>query len=251
MRSYTFAQAKNEVETSYDLLEETFISPDEMVSIFNRAVHEAESIILGMYEDYFLSSGNLTMVVGGTLLTLPTDIYAQKIRKIVYQGGTGGSLIYNIKQIRGQDIFEQISMINTFGLWDDYRYILVNPTGNTQAQIQIAPPSREASTTNVTIWYIRSAQRILQASELSPPQSPTAPNSAAQLNTVLDIPEFSSFIIEYAKYLCLLKDTDPRLPEQKEIMLNQKSLMMASLKERIADNDTTIVPDMHMYVISS
>lgn len=248
MKIWTFAQVNQKVREDLDLQDEEFITPDEMVGYANEAIHEAESLIMKLNEDYLLQTGFLALTQGTSIYPLPTDIYGQKIRQIVYNFG---SVQYQIRRIRGANKFEIMAMINTFGLTDDYMYILTNTTPGTQSQILISPPSRETSTQNVQTYYIRSAGRIPQAAELSPPQDPTAPNTSVQLNTPMDIPEFATFLIDFIKYKCLLKDTDPRLPEQKEIMLNQRQMMVDSLTEQVPDDDNKIVPDMTWYTLSS
>lgn len=248
MKLYTFAEINQKVRADLDLQDESFITPDEMVGYVNEAIHEAESEIMDINEDYFLQTGFLALVLGQSIYALPTDIYGQKIRQIVYNFG---SIQYAIKRIRGANKFEIMAMINQFGLMDDYMYILTNTTPGTQNQILISPPSRETSTTSVQLFYIRSAQRVKQASELSPPIKPTDPNSAAQLATVIDIPEFFTFIIDFVKYKCLLKDTDPRLTDQQGIMQNQRKMMVDSLTEQVPDDDNQIPPDMGFYILSS
>lgn len=248
MKLWTFAEVNTKVRADLDMQEATFVTPDEMVGYVNEAIHEAESEIMKINEDYFLKYAPVALVLGTNLYNLPTDIYGQKIRSIIY---SNGSVQYPIKRVRGQNKFEILNMIETYGLNDDYMYILVNATAGAQNKIRLAPTSRESSSANVTIWYIRSAQRVLQASELTPVILPTAPNSLAQLATVLDIPEFSAFIIDYVKAKCLMKDTDPRLADQMVVVQNQRKIMIESLTEQVPDDDNFIVPDMSFYTHSS
>lgn len=248
MKLWTFAQVNQKVRADLDLQDELFVTPDEMVGYVNEAIHEAESEIMKINEDYFLQTGFLALVLGQSIYALPTDIYAQKIRALVYNAG---SIQYSIKRIRRQTKFEIMAMINAYGMEDDYMYILTNTTPGAQNQILISPPSRETSSQNVQTYYIRSAQRVPTAAECSPPILPTAPNSAAQLATILDIPEFTTFLIDYTKYKCLLKDSDPRLPEQLLIMQNQRKMMVDSLTEQVPDDDNQIPIDMTFYTHSS
>lgn len=248
MKLWTFAEVNQKVRADLDLQDETFITPDEMVGYVNDAIHEAESEIMKINEDYFLQTGFLALTLGTSIYQLPTDIYGQKIRQIIY---SAGSIQYPIKRIRGANKFEILASTNQNGLAEDYSYILTNTTPGAQNQILLSPPSRETSAQNVQIFYIRSAQRVKQASELSPPIKPTAPNSAAQLATVLDIPEFSTFVIDFVKYKCLLKDTDSRLSDQQAIMQSQRKMMIETLTEQVPDDDNQILPDMSFYTQSS
>lgn len=248
MKLWTFAELNQKVRADLDLQDQIFITPDEMVGYVNEAIHEAESEIMKINEDYFLQTAPLALVAGTSLYSLPADIYGQKIRAIIY---SQGSVQYPIKRVRGGAKFETLTMIDTYGTNDDYMYLLVNTSPGTQNQIRITPTSRETSASNVTLWYIRSAQRVKQASEQIPVIQPTAPNSAAQLATILDIPEFSMFLIDFVKCKCLMKDTDPRLPDQIKIMESQRQMMIQSLTEQVPDDDNFIQPDMSFYTQSS
>ncbi len=248
MKTWTFAEVNQKVRADLDLQDQVFITPDEMVGYCNEAIHEAESEILKINEDYFLQTAFLALVSGTSIYQLPADIYSQKIRAVIYNFG---SVQYPIKRIRSGVKFETIAMINAYGVSDDYMYFLTNTTPGSQNQLVLCPPSRETSSTNVYLYYIRSAQRIKQASEQSPVIQPTDPNSAAQLATVLDIPEFSSFIIDYVKVKCLMKDTDPRLPDQAIVLEKQRAMMVQSLTEQVPDDDNQILPDLSFYTQSS
>lgn len=226
-------------------MDEIFITPDELVGYVNEAIHEAESEILKIHEDYFLKNAPMTMAVGQTVFDLPVDIYGQKIRGWLY---SNGSVQYPIKRIRGANKFEVQQMIQQYGPSDDYMYFPINQNAGLQNQLLIAPASRDAGQF-LTLWYIRSAQRIPTAAEVG--IQPTSANTTAQLNTALDIPEFSTFIIDFAKCKCLAKDVDPRFGDQVTTMEKQRKMMVDSLTGQVPDDDDTIVPDMFFYRWSS
>ena len=244
MKLWTYQELINKVESDLDLKEEIFITPDEMVGYCNEAIHEAESEILKLNEDYFLTSGTLTLALGTSLYNLPAGIFAQKIRGLQY---ANGSIIYPIKRIRGQSKFDILSMIQNFGPNDDYMYFPVNNTAGVQSQILIAPASRDVGAL-ITLWYIRSANRVIQASECSPVLQPTDPNNATQLATVIDIPEVLFFIIDFMKVKCMMKDgVDPRLEGQIAALANQRKMMVDTLTQQIPDDDDCIVLDLSFY----
>lgn len=244
MKLWTFGEVNQKIRSDLDLQEEDFILPDEMVGYCNEAIHEAESEILKINEDYFLSSASLTLVVGTSLYSLPSSIYAQKIRGIMYVASSTD--FYPVKRIRGGEKFDDIVSIQQTGQADDYRYLLMNSTAGAQSKIMIVPPARDAGAL-MTVWFIRSAQRVLQAAELTPAILPTDPNSAAQLATVLDIPEFTQFIIDFMKCRCLAKDSDPRYGDQVAAMENQRKMMIQTLTEQVPDDDNTNVMDLSFY----
>lgn len=245
MKLWTYAEIKQKVQSDLDLQEETFITPDEMVGYCNEAIHEAESEILTIYEDYFLSSTPLTLTTGVSLYSLPSNIYAQKIRGLVY---SNGSVQYTIRKIRGSFKFEDLQMIQTYSPNDDYRYLLTNSTAGVQSKILLAPPSRETGA-YVTVWYIRNAQRILTAAESG--ILPTDANTAGQLATILDIPEFSTFIIDFMKCKCLAKDNDGRLDDQIAALAKQREMLVSTLTNQVPDDDNRIQMDLSFYSESS
>lgn len=248
MKIWTAQEVIQKIRADLDLQDELFITPDELVGYINEGIHEAESEILKISEDYFLKQTPPTampMTVGQTIFELPLDIYGQKIRGLLY---SNGSVQYAVKRIRGANKFEVQLMIQQYGPSDDYMYFLINANAGLQNQIQIAPASRDAGNF-LTLWYIRSAQRIPTAAEVG--IQPTSRNTTAQLNTALDIPEFATFIIDFAKCRCLGKDSDPRFEDQVATMEKQRAMMVNSLTGQTPDDDDCIVPDMYFYKYSS
>lgn len=245
MKIWSFGEVSQKINADLDLSEETFITPDELLGYVNEGIHEAESEVLKLNEDYFLKQAPISMVLGQTILDLPIDIYAQKIRGLIY---SNGSVQYPIRRIRGASKFEILAMIQQFAPNDDYMYFPVNQNAGLQNQLLLAPASRDAGQF-LTLWYIRSAQRIPTAAEIG--TQPTAPYSVAQLNTALDIPEFSTFIIDFVKCRCLSKDGDSRFDAQVATMEKQRAMMVNSLTGQIPDDDDTVVPDMSFYRWSS
>ncbi len=241
MKLWQYQEVKQKVEADLDLLDETFITPDEMVGYCNEAIHEAESEILTINEDYFLNSTPLSLVQGQSTYTLPNNIYAQKIRGLEY---VNNGIIYPIRRIRGQEKFDLAAMIQNFGQTDDYMWYPINPTAGVQSQIMLFPPSRETGAF-VTLWYLRVANKVPTAFERG--IKPTDPNDNTQLTTVLDIPEFTTFIIDFMKAKCMLKDGDPRLDAQLTALANQRKMMVDTLTQQVPDNDDTIPIDLSFY----
>jgi hypothetical protein len=117
----TYQELREAVEREFDLEEENFVQPDEMLKYCNDALREAEKQITTMYEDYFLSKAYLPLTVGVSEYDLPADIWAHKIRGIVYQSGT---IIYELKRLRTRNMFEDLEEINQFSTSDWYRYFI-------------------------------------------------------------------------------------------------------------------------------
>lgn len=65
--------------------------------------------------------------------------------------------------------------------------------------------------------------------------------------TIIDIPEFSSFIIEWVKANCLFKDGDPRLEGCVAKLQQQRKMLQDTLAEAEPDNDTEVQGDFSPY----
>jgi len=233
---FTLLQIKNEIKDELDLEAEDFIDNTEIVSYINKGVKAAEAQIhkLGLEDDYFLKRAFLPMVVGGDEIELPSDIYANKLRGITYDDG---SLIYEIKRVRGVHLFNKISNAQHFSNSDDYyQYILINEVAGAGAKILMVPDSRILSTLTgldglplVRAWYIRQA------------------NTLAVDADVCDIPEFYEFIVRYAKWLVLYKESHPNMEIAKKELVEERNIMIDTLANMVPDRDSEIVPDLDQY----
>jgi len=222
----TYGQLRAKVEADLDLGEETFISPSEMMGYCNEAIREAEAEIHDIYEDYFLSWAYLPLVNLQAYYDLPPDIYGFKIREIVYAIGTK---IYAIRRLKSSKKFEERATILLYGTADYYRYIINNVQGQ-GPKLELVPVSKETSSTNVRIWYIRRVQEVTQDSD------------------EVDIPEFHNFIMAYMKYKCWSKEMAGNPPETVVAELQaQRQLMLGTLTNMVADDDTEVEKDMSIY----
>ena len=155
---------KAKVFTDNDLLDEVFVSPNEVAGYFNEALNEGAAEIIELNQEYYKTFSYLPIVAGTGVYSLPTNIYANKIRGIMY---SNGSQIYEIKRYRRRDKFSAMAMTDQYGVNDDYRYDLMNHTPG-QAQLVFHPVARETailpptsgSFTPVTLNYIRNITRI-------------------------------------------------------------------------------------------
>lgn len=237
MIQWTYGQLRTRVINELDLENETFIGPDEMVGFCNEALARAEAEIHKINEDYFLTNAPLSLVLNQQVYSLPSDIYAKKIRKIVYQSG---AIIYEVRRIRGEKEFFDATVTDYFGagLYWRYRYILINRSAAVGDQIQLHPVPTTENGPLFTIWYLRG---ILQIPLVS------AGSQAASDATLIDIPEFYNYIIQYMKCKVLEKEGDPRLQNAMAVLANVQQNMVDTLTQMVPDDDDTIVPDFSHY----
>lgn len=313
MSFYTYGEFKTALFQEADIADELFIQPTELVRIFNKSIQEAESLIHLLHEDYFLTFETLPLVTSTAIYDMPADVYAHKIRGIIYNNG---SKRYLVKRVRNLYKFEEIEAIESYVADDFYKYIVFSPshkrltvthdnanpsvltltghglyenervqveaisggtlpaalsastdyfaksvaattfqlsatrggtglqlaTGsslivtNSGPKIRLSPTAQETSTTNIKVWYIRNAKRV----------STTASDFERDA-TVIDIPEFSNFILSYAKMKVYQKEGNAMYPEAKAQMEEDKRTMVNTLQQMVPDNDDTVEQDLSHY----
>lgn len=226
MRYATFGEIKAKVSRDLDLgSAPDLVSPEEMLGYYNEAVDDAEAAIHTLYEDYFLTSAPFPIVEGQSEYSLPSDIYASKIRGLIYDSG---SYIYSIPRVRDKRKFEEAALARTYVSNHVYQYILRNPSASHGIKLVLLPAAKE-STSNLTIWYIRNANRATQDADLC------------------DIPEFSSYVIQYMKVRVMEKDSHPNLSVAMQQLQYFRAQMEATLRDMVPDGETKIELDMTSY----
>lgn len=227
----SFAEIKAKVERDLDIEVEEFIQPQEFIEYVNDGIKDAESHIhkLGLEDEYFLSKAQLALVTAQEDYTLPANIYADKIRAIVYRNG---ATIYTIKRLRGPEKFEVIERINQYNtVTDYYNYLLRNDSAANGVKLQLVPPSRETLPVGVTIWYIRSANRWITDD-----------------TQFCDIPEVGmNYLYDFIKYKVLFKEGHPSSGEMKSDMEKSQQVMIQTLEQMVPDDETEVYKDLSFY----
>lgn len=224
----TYGDIRDKLVREHDLADETFVDEDEMLGYYNDAVDEAEAEIHGIYEDYFLSRAFIALELGTELYKLPSDIYANKIRRIVYNNG---SLTYEIKRLRDWKKFIQKADMDVFGQNTQYySYFLQNTSAAAGVELLLTPASLETSEENLTCWYIRNANRATTDSD------------------VCDIPEFTTFIYAHMRCSIRRKEFNGEIPSiDIQALEQQRKLMIDTLTAMVPDDQTEVETDMSHY----
>lgn len=220
----TWASLRAKVERDLDIQGEVFVRPEELLGYANEAIDEAESEILGLNQDYFLARSTMTLVIDQQSYSLPSNIFAKKIRRIVYNNGTS---VYPVKHLKDWHKFESLALSEQFITADVYRYMLVNTTpGN--PEILISPnPSEQAV---LDIWYTRNANRM------------------TGLDTdIVDIPECLTFIVQFVKVRVYEKEGHPNFSSAVSILEQQRNLMRQKLANSVPDADNELEGDYTIY----
>lgn len=217
----TFASMEADLKDELDLNDETFIQDDEMKRYFNEAVDMIEHQIHTMCEDYFMAYAEIPVVAGDTEIQLPSNIYANKIRKLIWDYSNNEK--YEILPIR--DLMET-PWVNTQDL---YRYIFLN-NGVTNVNtigtvLSIYPAFRSTSTTALKMFYIREAADYVDE------------------DSVCDIPEWSNVIIQYVRYKCMIKEGHPNSDQAKVDLDVIIKNMIEALRSRAMDENNKLALD--------
>jgi hypothetical protein len=222
---WTYSQIRDKVERDLDLEGENFITPEEMLGYANEAVDEVERQIHNLCEDYFLTRGTITLIQGQEEYALPSDIYAMKVRAIVYRLGNS---VWKVERIRDWHKFEQYEVHQTAqGDQIQYGFFVVNAVAGAP-RILLAPTPNEAGSV-LKIWYIRNANTLVNDSD------------------VCDIPEAVNYIMQYMKVRCYEKEMSPNLAKAAADLEQEKQTTLATLSQQVVDNSNEIEADFRLY----
>ena len=226
----TYSDIKEKVERELDIEAEEFIQPDEFLGYVNDGIDECEARIhkLGLEDDYFLTKAFLPIVSGTEDYAIPTNIYADKIRKIIYSNGAD---IYEVMRLRGKNRFEDIARINQYnGATDWYRFIIRNDSAAGGKILQLVPPSRDTLAQAMTVWFIRNANKMVDDT------------------SICDLPEIAmQYLYQYIKYRCYEKEGHPNQDSSKAELMQIEQTMMATLEQQVPDDHTEVEQDLSFY----
>lgn len=174
MKVWTYGEMNQKVLDDLDLNDEIFIKPNEMVGYFNEGITEAASEIYELNEDYFLTRYFIPVVAGTRRYQLPSAIFANRIRNVLYRNG---AIIYEIDRFRRRGKFEAMEIINQFGQSDDYMYTLWNDVPG-QSYLEFYPNMRDTAILSpqgsvfapIVMSFIRDNNRVPVLGEFCNPE---------------------------------------------------------------------------------
>jgi hypothetical protein len=225
MKFWTWGEIKAKVLRDLDLEGETFITPDEMLGYANEAVDTVERTIHTLYEDYFVTRGTMTLVPGQEVYAIPSDIYALKIRQIIYRNGTEVWKLQRLKNWHKFGVYETEKA--NFSGTQQYGYFVINSTPGAP-EILMTPTPTEAGS-YLYIWYIRNANELTTDA------------------SICDIPEAVNYVMAYIKMKCMEKEMHPNLAKAIQDVEQEKQETLTALAEMYSDNENDIEPDYRLY----
>ena len=225
MKFWTYGEIKKKVLRDLDMEGETFVTADEMLGYANEAIDEVERQIHLLCEDYFISRSIISLVSGQEEYDVPSDIFALKIRQMIYRCGNE---VFKLKRLREWNKF---SIYETekgnLSSNKQYGYMVLN--GSPCYPKILLTPTPAESGSYLHVWYIRNANTIVDES------------------SVCDIPEAVGYVISYMKMKCMEKELHPNLSFIVQDVERQKMETINSLSEMFPDNETEIEPDYRLY----
>ncbi len=232
---FTYADLTTKIINDLTLDGEDFVEPDELLGYANEALRAVEAEIHSLNEDYFLrsasvksASGMVTGLVSGQeKYDLPADIYAHKIRRIVYKNGT---TVFPIERFKDWKKFEKLEESRAASTGTVvYNYLIENAIVG-QPQIVFAPVPRETGDF-VQIWYLRTVNKF------------TGDDA-----DVCDVPEFINFVLQYVKVRCYEKEIGhPNLAKSMQDLMLLKQQMAETLTAMVPDAENEIEADFSFY----
>lgn len=219
--TWTLTEIKAKINRDLDLTDENFIDQTtELVDYINEAIEEVGRLIHKTYERYFKAKSTISIVSGTQAYAPPSDIFAMKIIKIMYDNGSDK---YEIKPIKddGEKHEDRTGM--------NYIYDIDN-TLNTGFRIKFYPTPDFTNSTYVSIYYHRQ------------------PKSLSSGSDECDIPEFVSLVIRKAKNKCLIKEFLGNVPADSKLdearLIEEVPQILSPMRD---DGNDEIVPDTTFY----
>lgn len=224
--SYTWGTIRDNLERELGIEDELWINESELLEYTNRAVREAKAEIEALYQDYFLSYATITFVADQESYDLPSDIYANKIRRFLFENG---STRYTIDRMRDWKKFESKSIEDYQNGSSRYAYFIINQSVDT-TKILVSPAIRSADAGAYgKLYYSRDVTEFTTSSD------------------ILDIPEFVNFIYYHVREAVLKKEGHPNLPDAQAKLNEERERMNGVLAEMVPDADNEIEADYSHY----
>jgi hypothetical protein len=288
----TLVQLRNDVFADLNLEGEVLIGQTEFTAIVNRAIDYCESQIhkFRCEDTYFEACAPLALTAGYQDYSMPSNIYANKIKRIVCQKS---DLTYEVRRKKRLNRYVKAALDERYASSNIYEYFIINNNPDVGPRIRMFPRPQEttqqvsttgtwtngspiitvASAANLFVGqYITGLgiprnSRVVSVSglDVTIDSNTTVAGTGAALTFVtpdyliyyirnankvsadtdkIDIPEFVSFIEQFAKVECLKKEsTNSRMQDEKELLAVLEKTMIDTLAEMTPDEDNELEID--------
>lgn len=212
MDYWTYNKLKAKIFNEHDLAEESFISPQELLDYVNDAIDIAESIIIPLYEDYYLTCTEWSPIAA--VNSLPSDIWANKIRKVEVRSSLTSNP-YTTQVYKNRQLRNETMLYNIYNKSNEKPTLVFQNLGDNN---------------QYRLHYTRNASRVILGTD------------------GIDLPEVAiQFIAQYVKVKVFEKEKDPMLNNAKSDLAGIKDLMVDSLENIVDDGSEILETDFTFY----
>ena len=213
MRTWTKQEFIDKIEMEHDLQGESFISPDEMTNYINEGIDWAESIVIGIYEDYFLDRTAWLSLTDEA--DLPTNIYANKLRKVEVAAN-------NTAPFNSLQLYKNSNLDECF-----VGYNLFHRAGETPKIVFENIPDNY---NYYRLTYTRNANRVVDGAD------------------IIDLPEIANYYaMQFVKTRCYQKERDPMSFKSSEEIMAMKQALEDTLSNITNDGSDQLQADFSFY----
>lgn len=213
MRTWTKLEFVDKIELEHDLQGESFISAEEMTNYVNEGIDWAESIVIGLYEDYYLDQTAWLAVVGEA--ALPTYIYANKLRKVEVSET-------NVAPYNSRQLFKNTNLKDNYVGYNIFHKQGENP--------KIVFENTPENYYYYRLTFTRNANRVTLDAD------------------IIDLPEIAVYYAQqFVKVRCYQKERDPLSFRSSEEILAMESALNNVLSNIVNDGSEQVEPDLSFY----
>ena len=218
-------ELKQEIQAEYDIQDENFISPGELMGFVNEAIDEAETEILTLNQgQYFKTHTSFDMEDGVSEILLPSNIFATKIIGLQYVNDATGEF-WPINPVK--DISEIPALLKGCGeMKFDAFYKDTDPAG---WAIKLYPTPTETIPGVLKLYYIRNAGKIIND------------------ESVIDLPEAIGFLKQYVLDKCANKERMTPDAEESAALKRKRKQLIESLERQFPDNNNQYPVDLSFF----
>lgn len=161
MSQKTYSQLKLFVQNKLDIRDEDFIDDAELLEYTEEALKycEAEIHKLNIEDQYFVSHATIALANGKFDYDLPSNIYGNKILRMLYSNGTFTTVM---KRVTNSRRYEQAEDVRKYGIVTagEYGYMLVNNDIRSGTKVRIYPTPTEASSVVTTTGNVAASTTL-------------------------------------------------------------------------------------------
>lgn len=155
MLTVTLSQLRTQARQRADMENSTFVSDAELNTYINASYAELYDLLVGVFEDYNLTSGNIAILANTSAYSLPSDFY--KLRGVdLVLDALGNAVTLKPFNFQERNSYMFTPTWNVVGL----SYLRYHIQGN---QMKFVPVPNTNQT--VKLWYIPAISRLSQDSD--------------------------------------------------------------------------------------